>query len=76
MNKYFLASISICQILLAFLRGRNFALRINKELFFEKNERFVHAHVVRKLRSQDARRVRGRVVKPSPDRPVDKYLWH
>ena len=76
MNKYYLASISIFQILLVFLRGRSFAPRINKELFSEENECFVHAYYMRKLRSQDTRRVRERIVKPSPDRPVDIYLWH
>lgn len=76
MNKYFLASISICRILLIFLRGRSFAPRINKELFAEENECFVHAYNMRKFRLQDARRVCERVVKPSPDKPVDKYLWH
>lgn len=58
---------------MAFLRGRSLAP--NEELFSKENERFVHARVVRKLSSR-ARRgyVREWTVKPSPDRPVDKYL--
>lgn len=59
---------------MALLRGSSLAP--NEELFSKENERFVRARAVRKLspRARRGVRVRGRTVKPSPDRPVDKYL--